>query len=326
MTLAMTVELAATIFAEEQARLFAVAYRILGSVEEAEDTAQESWLRFQSVAAVGGSQSGAQVIANPPAWLTTVATRIALDKLRAAKTKRETYVGPWLPEPVPVDPFLERTVDPAERLVLAESLSIGFLSVLERLSAIERAVFVLREVFLVPMVEVADAVGKSEPATRQTAKRARDRVREQRPRFTPSPEDVEELTAAFMATLVSGDVDALANLLTEDVVVVSDGGANYRAARVPVVGRDRVGRFIHNLYRKHLTNLEADAIALHDLRISGQPCTYFTRQPPSGDVHEPYMLLVLNWSDGKLHSMATILNVDKLQKVHEHWLSAAPPA
>lgn len=285
------------IFGEHRPALLSLAYRMLGMVSEAEDIVQDTWLRWQ--------QADQSAIETPGAWLRTVCSRLAIDRLRSAQLRRETYVGPWLPEPVPALLHDQSSSDPADQLVLAESISIGFLSILERLGPTERAVFLLREVFGVPMVEVAEIVERTEAATRQIAKRARDRVRSERPRFQPTPADAEELTEAFLGTLLTGDLDAFAALLAEDVVVVSDGGAKYRAARVPVVGRERAARFLVNLAKRHVVDVE-----LHLLRVSGQPCCYVTADG------SPVVLMVLNWLDNQVHSMTMIRNVEKLELVH----------
>lgn len=307
------------LFEQERSRLMAIAYRMLGVIEEAEDVVQETWLRLDT--------TDFSELKNPVAWLTTICTRLALDKLKSARIQRESYVGPWLPEPLASDPYTHSASDPADQLVLAESVSIGFLSILERLSAVERAVFVLREVFGVPMSQVAETVGKTEPATRQIAKRARDRVRSERPRFQPEPDDVGKLTDSFLESLFTGDLAAFTDLLTEDVVVINDGGAKYRAARMPIVGRDRVARFVTNLFAREMQNPANSAIETHVLEISGQRCLYMTKPVHSetpAHAHapsatEPYLLVVLNWSDGKLHSLSMIRNIEKLRRVHEHW-------
>lgn len=327
---------AAVLFEMESAHLRSLAYRMLGTVDEAEDVVQEAWIRLQ--------REDFSLLRNPAAWLTTVTSRLALDRLNSAQSRRETYVGPWLPEPSSVDPLLAQSIDPAEQVVLAESVSIGFLSILERLSATERAVFLLREVFEVPMAEVAKIIEKAEPATRQIAKRARDRIQAERPRFRPTPDDVDALVEAFLVTLASGDLEAFEALLVSDVVSISDGGANYRAARVPVVGSDRVARFYTNLIKRAQADNE-----VHYIKVGGQPALYVTKARDELDTRvdsehsgaarnridtagsdlseqmrrrqlEPYLLLVINWSEGKVDSLLAILNVEKLVRVHEAWI------
>ncbi len=300
----------AELFEQERARLISLTYRMLGIVEDAEDAVQETWFRFEDV--------DLESIRNPGAWLTTVATRVAIDRQRSNAVKRETYVGPWLPEPMASDPMLQANQDPADHVVLAESVSIGFLSVLERLSATERAVFLLREVFALPMAEIADIVDRSEPATRQIAKRARDRVRAERPRFQPEPDEVAELTDQFLQTLLSGDVAEFGSLLTSEVVVVSDGGADYRAARAHVVGRKRVARYLVNLAKRQVVGIE-----LHLVEASGQPCLYLTRPDERLEgATQPFSLLTLNWDEGAVHSVMLIRNEDKLRAFHQQWSSS----
>ena len=297
------------LFEQERARLTSLTYRMLGVVEDAEDAVQETWLRFEG--------TDLESIRNPEAWLTTVATRIAIDRQRSNAVKRETYVGPWLPEPLAFDPMLHASEDPADQVILAESVSIGFLSVLERLSATERAVFLLKEVFALPMAEIAEVVDRSEPATRQIAKRARDRVRAERPRFQPEPSEAAELTNQFLETLLTGDVELFGSLLTSEIVVVSDGGASFRAARAPVVGRKRVARFLVNLAKRELLGIE-----LHLAEASGQPCLYITQSDGGAKgLSRPHSLLVLNWKAAVVHSVMLIRNEDKLAAFHQEWSS-----
>lgn len=204
---------------------------MLGTPDDADDVVQDAWLRWQSV--------DRSTITEPAAWLTTVTTRLAIDRLRSARRRREVYVGPWLPEPLPAGDD-----QPFSSIAAAESLTLAFLTVLERLEPVERAVFLLHDVFGYPFAEVATYVERSEPAARQIAKRARDRVQAERPRVDADPEHAEELAAAFLGAVVEGDVEVLRRLLTDDVVHLSDGGPHRRAARRPVVGSDRVARLL----------------------------------------------------------------------------------
>jgi len=286
------------VFEEQRPRLRALAYRMLGVASEADDVVQDAWLRYS----LAGDD-----IDRPEAWLTTVVTRLAIDRLRSARVRREAYVGPWLPEPIPDD---APSANPEQAVIMAESLSLGFLAVLERLSPLERAVFLLHEVFDVPLDEVAATIDRSAPATRKLAKRARDHVHEGRPRFRPEPDDVEALTDAFVAAALSGDIDALGTMLTEDVVHMSDGGADHRAARAPVVGSDRVARFFANLAQR-----VPDGGELHKVRANGQFAYYLT---VGG---EPYLLLVANWVDGRMAGSFAIRNPDKLDSFHAAWSS-----
>jgi RNA polymerase sigma-70 factor, ECF subfamily len=218
------------VFEAERPRLLGLAYRMLGSITDAEDVVQDAWLRWQC--------TDRSAIENPAAWLTTVTSRLGLDRLRAQQRRKEEYVGPWLPEPMAGGP------GPEERAELAESLTLGFLTVLDRLGPVERAVFLLADVFGEPFPVVARAVGKSEEACRQIASRARRRVREERAGARAA--DQALLEKLVLAT-AAGDVDAVIGLLAPEVVLVSDGGPHRHAARRPVVGPDRVARLLVNL-------------------------------------------------------------------------------
>lgn len=224
-------------FENARPKLVALAYRMLGSMVDAEDAVQDCWLRWERLGADG--RAG---IANPAAWCTTVVSRLALDRLRAARRQREEYIGPWLPEPVAATP------DPADSAELAESLTIGFLAVLERLGPVERAAFLLADVFGEPYARIAEIVGRSEDACRQAASRARRRLRDERHGAPPANADL--LLGAFLGACAQGDVAGLRSLLAADVVLVSDGGAHVRAARRPVCGVDRVVRLIVNLVKR----------------------------------------------------------------------------
>lgn len=226
-------------FEAERDRLLGLAYRMLGSRVDAEDVVQDAWLRYdrQDVEPV-----------NPAAWLTTVTTRLALDRLRSAAHRREAYVGPWLPEPVRTDVadalHGRAAENPADAVDRAASLTLGFLVVLDTLTPEDRAVFLLADVFGVPFPEVADVVGRSPEACRQAASRARRRLREAAPGPARPATDDRDLAARLAGALAAGDLDAILRLLAPDVVLVSDGGPNQRAARRPVLGADRVSRFL----------------------------------------------------------------------------------
>ncbi|MGD0312630.1 MAG: RNA polymerase sigma factor SigJ [Acidimicrobiales bacterium] len=229
------------IFERERPRLVGLAYRMLGTVSDAEDVVQDAWLRWRTV--------GPGDVDRPEAWLTTVTTRIALDHLRTARRRRQAYVGPWLPEPLVAEP------GPAEAAEMAESLRLGFLTVLDQLTPVERAVFLLADVFAVPFADIAASVGKSEPACRQIASRARRRVR--RPGGPRHAEADRAVVDALMLAVATGDTAAALRHLAPDVVCVSDGGAATRAARRPVVGAERVARLLVNLTRRHAGRLAA---------------------------------------------------------------------
>jgi RNA polymerase sigma-70 factor, ECF subfamily len=227
---------------DERPRLLGLAYRITGSRIDAEDVVQEAWERAR--------RADVDEVDRPSAWLTTVVSRLALDRLRAAQRRRENYVGPWLPEPVvAVDEPTGPGADPAHLVEMAESLTFGFLRVLESLTPIERAVFVMADVFGVPFGEIAAAVDRSPDACRQVASRARRRVRDQH-RTGAATEGAGPVADALVVALMAGDADRVLSLLAPDVVLVSDGGAEVRAARRPVVGPERVGRLLLNLARR----------------------------------------------------------------------------
>jgi RNA polymerase sigma-70 factor (ECF subfamily) len=217
----------------ERPRLTRLAYRMLGSTAEAEDVVQDAWLRWR------GADAGE--IADPAAWLVRVATRLCLDRLRADKARRAAYRGPWLPEPL-IENLAE---DPLER---AEEVSVAFLLALERLSPLERAVFLLHDVFEADYEAVAETLGRSEAACRQLAVRARDHVRDARPRFAVPQEEAARLAVAFMAAAQANDLDALKSLLAEDAVMITDGGGKRKAALRPLVGREDVLALIRGLF------------------------------------------------------------------------------
>ena len=237
------------LFEREQPRLIGLAYRMLGTVADAEDVVQDAWFRWRTL--------DPGEVDRPEAWLTTVTTRIALDHLRAARRRRQSYVGPWLPEPL-VD-----EAGPAEAAELADSLRLGFLTVLDQLQPVERAVFLLADVFAMPFAAIAETIGKSEVACRQIASRARKRVRPDHdlgPRPPGRPTDHRSdraIVDALMTAVAMGDVELALRYLAPDVVCISDGGADRRAARRPVVGADRVVRFLVNLTRRNAGRLAA---------------------------------------------------------------------
>jgi RNA polymerase sigma-70 factor (ECF subfamily) len=217
-------------FARHRSLLFTVAYEMLGSASDAEDVVQETWLRWANV--------DHDTVRHPRAYLVRIATRQALNRLRTQARRREDYVGEWLPEPVLTSP------DVAADVELAESVSIAMLMVLETLGPAERAVFVLREVFATPYDEIAEAVGKTPAAVRQIAHRAREHVAARQPRVAVSTAEQQQVVERFLAAVRGGDVQALLDVLAPDVVAVPDGGGVVAAARVPVVGAERVARFL----------------------------------------------------------------------------------
>ena len=225
------------LFEGERPRLTGLAYRITASIPDAEDVVQETWLRW--------SAADQESIVNPAGWLTTVASRLALDRLRGQRRRREVYVGPWLPDPVTNEP------SPEESAELSESLTVGFLVVLDRLGPAERVAFLLGDVFGEPYPVIAETLGKSEDACRQLLSRARRKVREARPTSRgdiPSPAPLE-LLGELMTAVLEGEEERALSLLDPEVVLVSDGGPDRRAARHPVVGAHRVQRLISGGWR-----------------------------------------------------------------------------
>jgi RNA polymerase sigma-70 factor (ECF subfamily) len=215
--------------------LQAIAYRMLGSMAEAEDAVQETFLRWHR-------QDQAQQLSEirePKAWLITTLTRHCIDRLRAAKVQRESYVGMWLPEPVVEEP----AVEPLDRLELAETLSMALLMMLERLTPDERAAFLLHEVFETDYPDVARILGKTESACRQLVHRAKERVKAGKPRFTPSREEQEKVMAGFKRAVASGDVAGLAALFSADATLYSDGGGKAAATLNPIFGAEKIARF-----------------------------------------------------------------------------------
>ncbi|MGC0334099.1 RNA polymerase sigma-70 factor (ECF subfamily) [Streptomyces sp. SAI-170] len=280
-------------FEELRPLLFSIAYRILGSVSEAEDAVQETWLRWDASTTRPASAR---------AFLSSVVTRISIDVLRSARVRREAYVGPWLPEPLLTDSY----EDPVRSAELADSLSMAALLLLERLSPLERAVFVLREVFGFGFPEVASAVGRSEAACRQLAVRARRHMDAGRPRFEADRREREELAARFFDAVREGDVDALRELLAADVQVVGDGGGRAPQAGAGVFGAERVARHFAFV----LPALVRIGVTSESHEINGQPGAVFRDR--DGKVLGTWVLDVL---DGRIQTVRAVSNPDKLQHV-----------
>jgi len=234
-------------FTAERARLLGLAYRILGSIVEAEDVVQDAWIRW--------SAADPAVIERPAAWLTTVTARLALDRLKSARRRRETYVGPWLPEPVLTSPGPEAAAE------AADTLTLGFLAMLEVLDPVSRVVFLLTDAFGYPASDVSVAVGKSPAACRQIASRARSRIRQAKP-SRPSPAD-RALADRLLQAVASGDTGAAMALLSEDVVLITDGGPERHAARRPVVGPSRVTRFLTNIAKRLSPDVVVEPVLLN---------------------------------------------------------------
>jgi RNA polymerase sigma-70 factor (TIGR02957 family) len=295
---------AVRVFDEHRGLLISVAYRILGSVSDAEDAVQETYLRWNKV-------DPAQV-SNPRAFLVRVTTRLAIDRLRRAKTRRETYVGPWLPEPI----LTSRDV--AEDVALAESVSMAMLVVLETLSPLERAVFVLREAFGMPYAEIADVLGRKEEAVRQLGRRARDHVQERRSRFDTDESEQRRVTERFLQATSTGDLEALVAVLSPEVTLVADGGGRALAPRRPVRGAEKVARFLLTVateerMARFLRSVGSEPIVA-DLRVrvapvNGGPGILVV----SGD--RPISALVLDVSEGVVQTIHLVANPEKLAGV-----------
>jgi len=247
------------VYRELRPYAFAIAYRMLGSVSEAEDVVQDAFLRLYRAAP--------DDVVAPKAYLATVTTRLAIDALRSARARRESYVGPWLPEPLLTDPG----ASPADTVETADSLSMAFLVVLERLSPVERAVFLLHDVFGYDYAEVSAIVDKSEANCRQLAARARRHIEQDRPRFETSTAARAELAARFFAAASDGDMDGLVSLLAGDAAFYGDGGEKGAGLKLPVVGREGVARVVMGLARR----AKALGITTRLVEINGDPGTMY---------------------------------------------------
>jgi RNA polymerase sigma-70 factor (ECF subfamily) len=281
-------------FDELRPSAFAIAYRMLGSVSEAEDVVQEGLLRLHKAGA------GGERIDSPRAYLSTVVSRLSLDQLRSARVQRETYVGEWLPEPL----LASADADPARTAEMADSLSLAFLVLLESLSPEQRAAFLLREVFDEPYDRIAEIVGTSEQNARQLAARARRHVEERRPRFEASRTQREELAARFFAAAEQGDLQALEELLAHDVVLRGDGGGKAPALARALHGRARVARTLtaglRALTRFGITSRRED--------VNGQPgALFFDREGGLIGV------MILDVAEGQVQAVSSISNPDKLR-------------
>ena len=221
-------------FEQHRPLLFSIAYRMLGTASDAEDIVQETYLRAQQHA----QATPMETIQSPKAYLTTIATRLCLDRLKSAQAQRETYIGPWLPEPI----LTSSEDNPEERAELKDSLSMAFLTLLERLNPVERAVFLLRQVFDYDYSEIAPIVDKSEGACRQIFHRAQEFMRANRPRLPVTREAHSQLLQSFIGAMLNGDLNGLTHLLHESITSWGDGGGNANAGRHPIVGRDSVAR------------------------------------------------------------------------------------
>jgi RNA polymerase sigma-70 factor (TIGR02957 family) len=286
---------ATQLFEELRAPAFAIAYRMLGSVSEAEDAVQEALLRLHRALEDG------ERIEAPRAYVSTVVTRLCIDQLRSARARRESYVGEWLPEPL----VASADEDPARRAELVDSLSLAFLVLLESLSPEQRAAFLLREVFDYPYDEIATIIGKSQDNTRQLVTRARRHVDERRPRFEASRERRDELAERFFAATEEGDLGALEALLADDVVLHGDGGGKAPALARALHGRDRVLRTFTAWAR---AGERFGGFTIRRAEVNGQPgAMVLDRQGKLINV------MALDVADGEIRAISSIVNPDKLR-------------
>ncbi len=283
------------VYDELRPLLFSIAYRMLASVTEAEDVVQEAFLRYHR------ARSDGSEVQSPKAFLSTVTTRLSIDQLRSARVRRESYVGAWLPEPLLTG---ADAADPAHLAEQADSLSMAFLLLLERLSPVERAVFLLRDVFGYGFDEIAAIVEKSEANCRQLASRARRHIADGRPRFEASRAAREELARRFFAAVGDGSMDDLVSVLAADVVVYGDSGGKPPSWRRPIVGRDKVGRLMLGLAEQ----MRGVNVAIRPVEINGQPGAL---------VHDADGRLInvfsLDIAHGVVKAIRSVINSDKLR-------------
>jgi RNA polymerase sigma-70 factor (TIGR02957 family) len=285
----------ATAHDELRPLMFSIAYRMLGSVAEAEDVVQEAFLRMHRYESDEGAPE------SPEAFATTVTTRIAIDTLRSARVRRESYVGPWLPEPVLDD-------DPAHQVERDETVSVAFLALLERLSPVERAVFLLREVFDYTYAEIATIVEKSEANCRQLFARARRHLDEGRPRFEPDEQRWNELAAGFFAAMEAGNVATLERLLAEDVVLYGDGGGKAPAIKQPMHGAMQAARFLAGIGQLS----EQIDVHLRPTRANGRPAALAV------DGNDRVVgVVTFDVHAGKITTVRSVINPDKLHHLGE---------
>ena len=276
--------------------LFAIAYRMLGSAMDAEDMVQETYLRYQT--------TPPETITSLKAFLTTIISRLCVDQLQLAHRKRDVYLGPWLPEPL-ITPEALRAVNPEERIDTEESISLAFLVLLEQLQPVERAVFLLREVFEYDYPEIATFLGKSEVACRQWFSRAKKHLADHRPRFPASPDTQRQLLSGFLQAVQAGEMTALMNMLAEDVTLWADGGGKVKgAATRPVLGRDAVARFSLGTRRFLPEGARVELAA-----INGQLALIFR----AGD--RAYLVLTIEVEAQRIQTIRIVVNPEKLAHV-----------
>ncbi|MGW8665941.1 RNA polymerase sigma factor SigJ [Streptomyces niveus] len=279
-------------FERERKRLWGIAYRITGSVADAEDAVQETWLRWERL------PEGE--VEDPRSYLTTVISRLCYDQLGSARARRESYVGPWLPEPVVTES------GPEDRVTLDESVGLAMLTVLERLTPAERTAFILHDVFAVPFKEIADVVGRTPDSVRQLASRARRRVRAEAPRRTVDRGEHRRAVDAFLSAVIGGDFDGLLEILDPEVVWRTDGGGKVTAARLPVIGDEKVVRFSQRLMRGF------DPETMHALvrEVNGAPGVVLV--DPAG---ERCIVFGFSVRGGLITEVDAVINPEKLRHI-----------
>ncbi|HUL27904.1 MAG TPA: RNA polymerase sigma-70 factor [Streptosporangiaceae bacterium] len=284
------------VFEANRELLFAVAYRMLGTVADAEDAVQDAWLRWSAAPRCD--------IAEPRAYLARTVTNIALNRLRSARARREAYVGSWLPEPL-----LTSGPDAADRAELAESVSLAMLVVLESLTPEERAVFVLHEVFGFPHAEIAAAIGRSDASVRQLMHRAREHVQARRPRFDVDAGQQREVTQRFLAAAAGGDIDQLMAVLAPDVTLIPDGGGKAQAPRRPITGAAKVARFLAAISGRPYMGIDPSDMTLELAEINGALGALIT----AGG--KPITAVTTVVAGGQITAIQLVTNPDKLRGI-----------
>lgn len=284
------------VFADHRSLMFSVAYRILGSAADAEDVVQDAWLKW--------SAADRTQVADAKAYLVRIVSNLSMERLRSTRRKRETYVGPWLPEPILT------SADTAEDVLTAESVSMAMLVVLETLSPLERAVFVLKEVFDFSYGEIAQAVDRSEAAVRQAGHRARNHVQARRPRFESDPDEKRQAVERFLAAATGGDINELMQLLAPDVTLWTDGGGKVRQALRPIQGSGKVAPWIMGVMSRPYEGVEIHDMAVQLVDINGGPGIVF-----SGAGRVIATLTVELDEAGRIVTIHNVANPDKLHAV-----------
>ncbi|MGI5326553.1 RNA polymerase sigma-70 factor [Actinomadura nitritigenes] len=287
------------VFEEHRNLLFAVAYRMLGTAADAEDAVQDAWIRW--------SAADRSDVQDPKAYLVRITTNVALDRLRSARAQRETYVGPWLPEPMLTSPDVA-----AEGAELSESVSMAMLVVLETLSPLERAVFVLKEVFGYPYAEIARALDRTETSVRQLGTRARKHVEARRPRFEAGGAERRAATERFLDAVVGGDINRLMETLAPDVTLWTDGGGKVRAPRKIVHGADLIARFFANIATRPYEGVDPQEWRLRQVEINGGPAVVV--DGPDGPIS---VISATVGDDGRVRDIQLVANPDKLRAIAE---------